>query len=565
MAILLIKPDYMAFMLGFKKRLSGFLAKHGYLLTRVEREPAPPLSVLLAALKKRAAQPFSMVCLDNEVRIQSEILKVFPEERVSFYSPLFSRDDGALMTGSILPPAPVGSFVAAVDLETFPLDKLMAKLPWLKQADALLLRARLGTFWAGELDLCCLMSQIDDLGFHLADVISSFCISSPQAPLGNSILMCERAAGAFSNPRGSRYRVVEALTYLSRPIVRRMDFRLLASRGSLGFAAGVCNPGAIREGGQRYLVSKAERTPWPLQKTDESRFFTSAQPLLLKLEGDSRIAGADELAMDGAPGTSRVEDFRLFKFRGEILSNHAVISKPHHRPAMQRPLQLDLMQTRIGISTLNVSRKRLAWHGFPVTDRPLARTEKNWVFFTDGDRLFLLYSFSPYVLLSAQNWPGLDFKTIVETRLELPIDGDGLTLRNSINPVDYDENHWLHIVHKVHPGKQYSFWAVLLNKQTLQPARMTARPLVCGWRSVSASIIYVCSAIVEEREVLFFAGLDDSTTAMAAISRERLDAEWVDIPREEPNTISEHQTFCGATRNVIAVQPGAAPRTAISS
>ena len=504
-----------------------FLARHGYLLARVEPEFPPALAVYLQSLRRYARPRLQFVCLDNEVRIQSELLRVFPAAQVSFWSPIFRSDNGVRKPVSGLPPVPAGRFITAVDLDAFPLDFLEESLPWLANAEALLLRARLGSFWAGELDLCRLAARVQALGFRLAEVLRAVGASSLQAPADSVMVVWERGGGIQSPVTlGSRYRVNEALTWLNRPIVQRKDFQLLAGRGSFGFAAGVYNPGAILEQGQVHLLAKADRTPWALQKTDEALFFTSAQPLLLSLNAAHDIVTADPLVVEGLPEPGRAEDFRLFKFRDQLYANHTVIVPPQPRPAARRPLRLESMQTRPGLSRLDLPAKRLTWLGRPALDRPLAQTEKNWVFFTDGDRLLLLYSFSPYVLLGAQNWPGLDFTTVVETRLDLPFDGDGLTLRNSVNPVDYDDDHWIHIVHKVYPGKQYAFWAVLISKQTLQPVRVSARPLVRGWHSASASIIYTCAVIVYGVEVSLFAGLDDSATAMATITRERLDAEW---------------------------------------
>ena len=46
---------------------------------------------------------------------------------------------------------------------------------------------------------------------------------------------------------------------------------------------------------------------------------------------------------------------------------------------------------------------------------------------------------------------------------------------------------FLHIVHKAYSGKQYIFWGMLIDKATLAPIRMTARPLFRAGPSGSAS------------------------------------------------------------------------------
>jgi hypothetical protein len=515
--------------------LRRLLARRGYVVTRVEPEVPPSVSTYLRKMRMRTTPPTSVVCFDNEVSIQAEILEVFPEDRVSFSCPLFMSKNGAAAQGSILPTVPSERFAVVVDIETHSIELLFEKLPRLREAEILLLRARLGSFWAGEIDLCLLANQIQSFGWQLADVIGLSRLPAAQAPSGRVILACERCADAPQQSWQSRYREVESLSFLSAPIAQRNDFQLLAGRGSFGYDGGVFNPGAIVENERTYLISNADRTPWALQKVDECRFFASTHPLLLELDHAHCIAGATELDLVDLPSrsTKRIGDFRLFKFGGTVFSNHFVISNTTRDTAEHRPLRLEDMQTRIGISRLDFTGARFHWCGFPTLDRSVARAEKNWAMFANGGRVLLLYSFAPYVLLACEEWPSLKFTTVLDARFVLPFDGDGLMLRNSINPVEYDDEHWLHVVHKVYPSKQYSFWAVLLCKRTLQPVRATARPLVCGWRSYSSSIIYTCSVIAGPRDILLFSGLDDSATAFARIPRSRLDAEWVPIERAD--------------------------------
>ncbi|MCX6954321.1 MAG: hypothetical protein NTV51_19390 [Verrucomicrobia bacterium] len=381
-----------------------------------------------------------------------------------------------------------------------------------------------------ELDLAQLAADLAARGFHLADALDFTCVPPLPAPSERPTFVCERgAAGSLPAPR--RYRVNEALTALSAPLARRDASRLLAGRGSFGFPAGVLNPGALAEGDRTLLLCRTERLPWAVMKTAETRFFTQSPPLLLELDAANRVATATELTLHGRPDAerSRAEDFRLFRFRGEIYSNHAVISNPPG-PLAATPPRLDAMQTRLGLSRLDRAGRRLEWRGLPALDRPLARVEKNWAMFADGERLFLLYSFSPYILLEAKAWPGLDFATIARATVAPPFGGDGLALRNSLNPVDYDGRHWLHVVHKVYPNKQYCYFAVLIDRATLRPVRVSARPLARGWASGAAAILYACAAVVRPAEVLLFAGVDDCGTAVTAIPRARLDAEWIPLP-----------------------------------
>jgi hypothetical protein len=476
--------------------------------------------------------PISVVYLGNEVSIQSRILEIVPEQRTLFMCPLRSSNGGEVQN-IVEPTTP---FVAIADIECFPIDELVDKIPWLGRAEVWLLRAGIGSFWTGELDLKRLADGVSCFGFQLSDAIDWSGAFYLRATSERVALAFERAPCSAIEAGAARYRTLEALTYLSNPIAQRGDFQLLAGRGSYGFPGGLFNPGAIAGERCTYLVPQGERTPWALQKMDESRFFTSSSPVLVTLDEQGGVSTVKELETVGLKThPTRAGDFRLVKFRGELLSNHFLVSSLRAEVVTNGPLRIDQMKVRVGLSKLDIEEARLTWVGFPILDRPLAYAEKNWVMFTDGDRLFLLYSIAPYVLLESADWPGLSFRTVLEARCALPFDGDGLGLRNSVNPVDYDDAHWLHIVHKVYPFKQYSFWAVLIDKKSLRPVRATARPLVCGSRSYAASIIYACSVIARESEVILYAGLDDSAMAVARIPRARLDAELVEIPKTNSN------------------------------
>jgi hypothetical protein len=331
--------------------------------------------------------------------------------------------------------------------------------------------------------------------------------------------------------RSRRHRVLETMTYLSSPLVAGGEITTLVGRGSFGFAAGLCNPGAVLHEGKSMLLARSERTPWPLQKIDAPRFYRSSCAFLLELDPANRIESARTVDLDGLDLSrpSRIEDFRLFRFRGQIVANHVVISDPNPTQPANAALRVDQLQARVALSVLDPVARRLRWQGYPLIDRPLGKTEKNWAMFSAGEELYLLYSFSPYVLLRCTDWSKLRFETVVHADVPVPFSGDKLTLRNSINPIDYDNDHWLHVVHRVYPGKQYTFWPVLIEKKTLRPVRAGSHPLACGGRSHSASILYLSSALATKDHVDLFFGLDDAAVGWSRVTRDRLDSNWVTL------------------------------------
>lgn len=514
-------------MSALKNTIRSLFELGGYSIQRVEGDRPQTISGYLRERQTRYGTMDSVVCVDNAFGTQAEVLEVMPEQSVRFISPVL-HDDRNLPVRAV---APAGDFVSVIDIEMFPLERLIDRLPWLRDAEAILLRASYGMFWSGRIDLSEFVLRVNALGFRLTDVICDHRISTYQAVSSSVVFVCEALGLNGETQAASRYRVNEALAQLSAPIALFDNFRFLAGRGSSGFFAGVFNPCAVTYDGTVYVLARADRSPWSVQKADEARFFSSTTPLLFELSDGARVESASELAISQFldERSHRAEDFRMFQFREMVFSNHVVISRTSSGPSTNRALRMESLAIRVGISRLNPIEPSLTWCGFPTLDRPVEMVEKNWGVFADGQRLFLLYSFEPYVLLEAVNWPDLDFETVLETRVAVPFGGDGLQLRNSINPVEYDANHWLHIVHKVYPGKTYVFWAVLIGKSTLLPVKVSSRPLAGGWQSAPASIIYICSAIVTDSEIRLFGGLDDSSSGSWTVSRGILDASWVGV------------------------------------
>lgn len=518
-------------MSAFKNTVRSLFERGGYSIRRVDGGRPRTISGYLRERQTRYGTSESIVCVDNAFGAQTEVLEVMAERNVRFISPVLHDDARRPRVAHTHSAAPAGEFVAVIDIEMFPLEQLIERLPWLRGAAAILLRASYGMFWSGRSDLSALVDRVAKLGFRLADVICDHRVSTYQAASSSVVIICDALGLDVETDAASRYRVNEALAHLSAPIASFSSFRFLAGRGSSGFFAGVFNPCAITYDDTVYVLARADRSPWSIQKVDEARFFSSTTPFLFELGDGARVDSASEMAISQFldERSNRAEDFRLFHYREMVFSNHVVISRTRSGPSTNRALRMESLAVRVGISRLNPVEPSLTWCGFPTLDRPVETVEKNWGVFTDGRRLFLLYSFEPYVLLEAVNWPDLDFETVIETSVEVPFGGDGLQLRNSINPVDYDADHWLHIVHKVYSGKMYVFWGVLIKKSTLLPVKVSSKPLVCGWQSAPVSIIYICSAIVTESEIRLFGGLDDSSSGTWTVSRASLDASWVGV------------------------------------
>jgi len=482
---------------------------------------------------------------DDEPQVQRELLGVFAESRVVFAS---CPSTPARATGFPAPDSftqPQGQFLVELDAETFDLPNLVEKLPWLCQAKAFFVRCTLGYFFSGRGDACRFEQFFRRHGFEFAEISEYFRIHLFHAPQARVILVFTRIGEAHftakraveNDPveeRSRLRRIHEALAFLSPPLARSSELVRLAGRGSFGYAAGVLNPGAITNGSEIILLARGERVPWVQASRDVSAFLKSCQPLIFTLDQQLAIVRADEAGVANANPSRRMrlEDFRLFRFRDELYSNHSTFSLAGEVTSGDTtPVKFGSSKIGVGISRLDLAARQLSFLGAPALDFPTGPIEKNWAMFDHQSELYLVYSFRPFHLLQAAKWPELQFKTICREDLAIPVAADGLKFRNSANPVDYDAKYFLHMVHKVYPGKKYSFWAVLIEKVSLRPTHISTRPIVCGWQSSPAAIIYACSLVVQKDQILVFGGLNDTGMGFWKVSRTELDANWTVLNR----------------------------------
>ena len=163
--------------------------------------------------------------------------------------------------------------------------------------------------------------------------------------------------------------------------------------------------------------------------------------------------------------------------------------------------------------------------------------EKNWVYFEHCGDLYLIYSFSPYRLLRLTNPEKLCFSTVFNESFgqKLADLGDFKTMVSlSTNPIDYDDRHWLLMVHQIKrttAERYYYHWAVLIDKDTLLPSRITSEPVLTGTgaRGRRPGILYIASAIAQGADFVLFSGEGDAYATRCSVARSTLEKKWRDI------------------------------------
>ena len=517
-----------------KSIIRSILAKCGYIVLRMDTAMPSSLEDYLKNIPKRGINLEGILCFDDEHQIQNDILGVYSSEKVIFTSyPL--NENGSIY--DLKAQALLNSkrkYLVEVDLEFNNFLRIAEDASWIFGAEIILLRSTLGFYWSGGGDLNIITTFLREKGFRFFDVLDYGKVSFFQGPLGRIVLVFEKKGVSRNvcDRHGGRFaRVSTAQAWLSEPIAKSSKFVRIASRGSFGFADGVLNPGVIATRDRLRLLAAGEHYPWAIAKKDINKFISGVRPLIIELSRDlSILRGREAIYKDkGQYGDSRLADFRLFQYRNQILSNHYVIMGTKGNVFRRGEIRPELLKTRMGISLVDFSRGELKFLGIPNIGRKLNLIEKNWAFFEHEEELYLIYSFNPYHLLRARRWSDLDFETVLQKDLVIPLSDGELFFRNSANPVEYDDEYFLHVVHNKYPGPKNVFWAVLIDKETLLPKKITSRPLLRGWQSSPAQFIYACSIVPRERDILIFGGINDSSIGIWNISRTSLEACWNSI------------------------------------
>ncbi len=315
----------------------------------------------------------------------------------------------------------------------------------------------------------------------------------------------------------------------------RLRSQVIAAPGFLGFGGGLYNPGSLMlDSGQVILLAHGQQLHWIDCQGERAERYGEGGPVLITLGEDlSTINGQairsfrDFTTFEG----SRIEDYRLFRFEGRIWVNHGDLQyrQKGDRPSIHRGVQT--------LSILDPTGPSLTRIGTPRLDFETSRIEKNWLFVESGGDLYLLYSCRPYRVLKLSDRQGLSFSTVVNQDLG-PALGDtggyGTMVSFSTNPIDYDDEHFLMLIHQVQHvdrdrgAKRYHQWAVLLDRQSLLPMKISSEPLCRGRgaRGRLRTILYVMSVLRRGDEFVLFCGEGDSHLTRMTLNRADLEACW---------------------------------------
>lgn len=292
--------------------------------------------------------------------------------------------------------------------------------------------------------------------------------------------------------------------------------RRLLSAGQVGGPSegGLINPGVL-PGPEGYnLICRAE----PDEQTWLGNWFDSlATPIWCILDRDLRLVEYVPLSYEMLPADTRAEDWRLFRYDGEIYSNHSFYM-----------LLGDQLHCRPAISRVNLAKERMEL--LHILEPPFTPTleEKNWSVFVHNGRLLSIYSFKPYQLLEIDLEQGTTTAFIAPHEPNFSwYDKGRRFIANSTNPVRWDELNYVMFIHDyLEPGglnerdRTYMQYAVLISRQSLLPVSVIAEPLLMGGSEDGRhkGVHYTMSLVCQNDYLMAFYGEGDSHTGVVKIN-----------------------------------------------
>ncbi len=320
----------------------------------------------------------------------------------------------------------------------------------------------------------------------------------------------------------------------------RLHFKIIAGPGFLGFKGGVFNPGAVATtNGDTVMLAKGQTQHWMLAQGANAHEYFTGGPVFMTLDAQRRMKTHCQVqALHGFPVEDdlEIEDFRLFHFEDRIWVNHNVIQ------VQRNAHQTGYSAAKVCLSHLDPTEPSLTFCGYPQLDFDVQPKEKNWMFIERQGDLYLLYSFHPYRVLKLVDREALRFSTIINQPFgpELSdIGGFGTFVSYSTNPIHYDDQHFLLLVHQVDPngmGRLYYHWGVLIDKTSLYPVKVTTDPLFSGTgaRGILRGVVYVMSVVAQQNDFIFYNGEGDTYLSYTTISKDKLDRLWRQLPNLRP-------------------------------
>jgi predicted GH43/DUF377 family glycosyl hydrolase len=270
---------------------------------------------------------------------------------------------------------------------------------------------------------------------------------------------------------------------------------------------GIYNPGFCEFNNKKYIISRVENLTEKERGSEDMWIKTTAVPYLSELDENLNVVKSIKLNFIGE--YKRVEDFRLFKYKDRLYSNHILID-------MNRNI-------KPVISEINLENKTLSLIGTVNLDFKIKEVEKNWVFFEKRDKLYLIYSPNPMIVYEI-NIEDLSSQNIKNEKFEIDWKIEGY-LSSSTNPIKISDDRYIMGIHTRDENSVYH-QGFLIFDNNFNIIKTSDKPYISGgdFNVIHENVIYTSSMLLD-KNLICFAGDGDTKT----ISIEIKNNKWKEL------------------------------------
>lgn len=279
--------------------------------------------------------------------------------------------------------------------------------------------------------------------------------------------------------------------------------RRIFSLGQFGDISngGIYNPGFIKYDNKIIGLVRVEKS----YKAYEGDRFTDLPSLYYcELDSNYNILRLQKVKVFGCSDDMRIEDCRLF-----IHDKHIYVSASTIRPGEKFKQALFILNESV-----------IFLHHRKTFDSPNHRDEKNWGWFSHNNKMYFIYSISPWVIyeynihhdtLKIVYNDNFDVKTMVDSMISI-----------SSLPIKYG-NQFVLFYHNVDQKYQYHQGMLTFSDDVFTPLSFTKEYLYSGSEQGKfPGVLYITSMIEFENHVEIYYGEGNSHTSVITLRKDKL-------------------------------------------
>ena len=263
---------------------------------------------------------------------------------------------------------------------------------------------------------------------------------------------------------------------------------------------GVYNPGFLRYNNQNVFFPRVEQLSELERNIDNIWKKTSALPILVTVDDDFNVISKTRLNMKNYYG-NRIEDFRLFEHKGILYSNHVFVYKESIYPVLSKI---------VGDEMLILGKIEL--------DIEINDVEKNWIFVSIDDKLFLIYSVSPMMVFEI-DLHKMKGTLVKNKKFDLKWSVGGY-ISSSTNPILLSDGSYLMGIHSRTDNLVYHQGFLKFDKN-FDLISSSTTPYISGgdFDGINKGVIYTMSLMEKDDDIFCFCGDGDYKSIFIKINK----------------------------------------------